>query len=149
MFCGIFASAAIPALAQRSQPPTIPKLAPDLSRATYSSTSSSNISVIVQYISGPASADLQKLSNLGGSTPVVMKSIKAAQVTLPSSALDTLRTDSNVRYITPDRSVAGHAMFNNTASIATSAEYTAEPINAPAVWNKGISGKGIGVSTLR
>lgn len=145
------AASAAPAWSQNL--PFLPKLSIELNRSaaasagasSNSATTSSTIPVIVQYNNSPSSADLAKLNALGGSTPQVLKSIKAVQVNLPASALATLQNDSNVRYITPDRQLVSHA---TTASIATSGEYTAEPINASVAWNKGFTGSGIGVAII-
>ncbi len=145
LFCGVSASASLPALAAPTQnaPPNVFKTSPDLA-----APASGNTSVIIQYISPPTSAELQQLTALGGSTPVVLKGINALQLTLPSSALQTLSADTNIRYMSPDRTLVTHGATAISPSIATSAEYTAEPIKAPAVWASGYYGSNIGVAVI-
>ncbi len=143
--CGVSASVSVAASAATfpNLPSKPPKISPDLASPAASTTS-----VIIQYASPPTSAELQQLTSLGGSTPVVLKGINALQLTLPSSALQTLSADTNIRYISPDRTLVTHGAATATSSVATSAEYTAEPINAPAVWASGYYGSNIGVAVI-
>ncbi len=145
LFCGVSASATLHALAAPIQkaPPTPVKTSPDLANPA-----SGNTSVIIQYLSPPTSAELTQLTSLGGSTPVLLKGINALQVTLPSSALQTLNADTNIRYISPDRTLVTHGASTAASTVATNAEYTAEPINAPAAWKLGYYGSNIGVAVI-
>ena len=128
-------------------PPQKPsKISPDLINPA-----TSFVSAIIQYANGPSTSELQLLQSLGASSPVALQSINAVQVTISSSALGTLSGDSNIKYVSLDRVLSPHGVPggpNADPSIATSPEYTAEPINAPAVWSQGYVGTGIGVAVI-
>ena len=105
-------------------------------------------SVIIQYEGAPTASDVMILQWLSGSTPVSLSSIISLQAKLPLAVLDLLETLPNVKYISVDRVLATRDSTPSVPSIATTAEYTAEPINAPAVWAKGYVGTGIGVAVI-
>ncbi len=69
--------------------------------------------------------------------------INALVVNVPLGGLNQIAADSNVTYISLDRKVNAHQEVTITA-----AEYTAEPINAPAVWQKGFTGTNVGVALV-
>jgi len=131
------------------------KTSPDLARP-----SASVVSVIIQYNAAPTAAEIQQLAALSGRTaPVLLNSINAVQLSIPVSALHLLSQQDNVKYISVDRAVRSHGMGSgpgpgpapgpgNVPSISTSTEYTAEPINASAVWSMGYKGTGIGVAVI-
>ncbi len=100
-----------------------------------------NLPVIVQYRVAPSSTELNKLTAAGWITGN-FASIHAVGAQVPQSALGDLVSNSNVVYVSPDRAVAAKQVST------TSAEYTTEPINAPAVWAKGYRGTGIGVAVI-
>jgi len=119
------------------------KISPDLVNPT-----TSTVSVIVQYNTAPTAGLLQQLTALAGPiAPVLLKSINAVQLSLPVGSLASIAADSNVKYISLDRAVRAHDS-SKVPSIATSPEYTVEPINAPAVWSMGYKGAGIGVAVI-
>ena len=118
------------------------KTSPDLASPT-----TSVVSVIVQYNTTPTAGEVQQLTTMGGTTPPVMlNSIHAVQISVPVSELPFIAQDGNVKYISVDRAVRAHDTAST--SIATSTEFTAEPINAPAVWAMGYQGTGIGVAVI-
>ncbi len=143
LFCGVCVSSTAPALAALPQGAFFFKTAPDLQQ-----TRQDSVSVIIQYASPPSAAELKQLTSLGASAPVMLKSIGALQVMLPVSAIQTLTSDTNVKYITPDRTLVQHSGPNSVVSVATSPEFTVTPINAPSVWSQGIYGVGIGVAVI-
>ena len=116
-----------------------PKIAPDCETIP----PSGNLAVIVQYINDPGVEEENAVANLGGSVRTRLHSIKADAVTLPHSTLERLAANPNVRYISKDRPVGARSTVTITA-----AEYTVEPINAPAVWAKGYIGTNVGVAVL-
>jgi serine protease AprX len=119
------------------------KTSPDLANPT-----TSVVSVIIQYNTPPTPTLLQRLTSLAGPiAPVLLKSINAVQVSLPVASLGSIAADSNVKYISLDRAVRAHDS-SKVPSIATSPEYTVEPINAPAVRSMGYKGAGIGVAVI-
>jgi len=117
---------------------TSSKISPDAAAAT-----SSNLPVIIQYKQTPSSLETFLISLLGGVVKTTLGAINALVVTVPSSGLNQLAADSNVTYISLDRAVGARQAVSVTA-----AEYTSEPINAPAVWQQGFIGTNIGVAVV-
>jgi serine protease AprX len=70
---------------------------------------------------------------------------QAVAAAMPASALKRLAQDPSVAYISIDRPLGAK---QKAKSIATSAEYTTQPINAPAVWAQGYDGTGVGVAVI-
>ena len=105
--------------------------------------SSGNVPVIVQYYNTPSSLETLVLGLLGGVVNLVLGTINALSINVPYKNLNALASDSNVRYISLDRSVAARQQVEITA-----ANYTIEPINAPLVWQKGYNGANIGVAVI-
>ena len=118
---------------------TSSKISPDLA----AQTSSGNLPVIIQYKTAPSSLETGLLGLLGGVVTLVLSSINAIVATVPLRQLSSLAADPNVTYISLDRAVTAR-----NAGDITAAEYTAEPINAPVVWEKGYQGTNIGVAVI-
>ena len=118
-----------------------PKLAPDAALAG----SRTMVPVIVQYRQQPAGRDDFKLQMTGAQIGSKMPHIKATAATVPGWALESIAKDDNVAYVSLDRPLHSHGAVE---SIATSAEYTVDPINAPAVWALGYKGTGVGVAVI-
>jgi subtilisin family serine protease len=116
--------------------PAASKLASDLNQELATSNPSSNIRVIVQWKSGATTVGGQKILSLGGLINAVFSTLNAALYTLPVSAVLNLQNDPDVVYITPDRVLQGK-LDNSTAAV-----------NAPAAWNAGYNGAGVGVAVL-
>ena len=115
------------------------KIAPDARQPQSSST----VPVIVQYLQEPGSPQEQGISNIGGRVKSRMHSIHAIAADIPPGALDQLANDPNVSYISIDRPVYAREEVTITA-----AEYTTEPIIAPAVWANGYLGTNIGIAVI-
>ena len=123
------------------------KTSPDLAHPT-----TAVVSVIIQFNTAPTPAEVQMLTAGATSAPVMLNSIHAIQVSLPAWELPYITQDGNIKYISVDRAVRAHGSGpggpSDKSSIANSPEYTAEPINAPAVWSMGYKGAGIGVAVI-
>ena len=114
------------------------RISPDLGKVS----TAGEVPVIIQYKTAPTSAELSLLETLSGHTPYLLNSIHAVVVSLPQSALSTLTQDTNVAYVSANRAMSAKQVST------TSAEYTTEPINAPAVWANGYVGTGIGIAVI-
>ena len=119
------------------------KISPDLA----ANPTSGNVQVIVQYYKAPSASESGLLGGVlglvGGLVKTVLGTIDALVEVVPFSNLNSIAADPNVKYISPDRTLGAR----QTASIP-SAEYTTEPINAPAVWHAGYQGTNIGVAVI-
>lgn len=115
------------------------KISPDL----VGLPSTTSVPVIVQYYDAPSPWDTGLLGLLGGVLKLVLEPINAIVTDLTPIQLNWVAIDPNVKYISLDRPVTARQ-----AITITSAEYTTEPINAPAVWQKGYVGTNIGVAVV-
>jgi serine protease AprX len=118
---------------------TSSKISPDAAAAS----PSSNLPVIIQYRTPPTSLETALLSLLGGLVKITLQTINALGATVPQQSLNQIAADPNVTYISVDRPVGAREAVSITA-----AEYTTEPINAPAVWQKGYIGTNVGVAVI-
>lgn len=118
---------------------TSSKISPDLAALP----SSQNVPVIIQYHNAPSSLETLLLSLLGGVLNLALGAINALGVNINVGQLNSIASDPNVTYISLDRQVVAHQAVTITA-----AEYTTEPINAPAVWQKGYLGTNVGVAVI-
>src|SRR5438270_1578482 len=107
------------------------KLSPDLLKC-----SAPTARVIVQYESPPALLDLQGITNLLGSIVSQLPLINAVVADLSLTDILSLSNQSNVRYISLDRTLAP------TLSNAGPA------VKAYAAWQSGYTGSGIGVAVV-
>src|ERR1700687_5520825 len=112
----------------------ISKLAPDLAQLL--NLSNLFTTVIVQYQAPPTSLDILTLQLLGGVVKQTFSAIPAVLVQLPAINLLSVVNILNVVYVSPDRSLAG--MLDNTP----------QTVNAPAAWQLGYDGTGIGVAVI-
>jgi serine protease AprX len=107
----------------------------------------SNVRVIVQYAQPPTVSSPQNGGLLGGVlnlvgglltgvVSVVFSVINAVVCTVPASSLQTLASNPNVTYISPDRAVAGQL------------DYSAAAVNASAAWQAKLTGSGVGVAVI-
>jgi serine protease AprX len=118
---------------------TSSKISPDAAAAS----SSSNVPVIIRYQTPPTSLETALLSLLGGLIQSTLQTINSLVALVPQKNLSQIASDPNVVYISLDRAVAAREAVTITA-----AEYTTEPINAPAVWAKGYVGTNVGVAVI-
>jgi serine protease AprX len=100
--------------------------------------------VIIQYQQDPGSEQNANVSAVGGEVKSNLHSIHALTANVSQSLLSRLAADPNVSYISIDHPLAAR----QEAVTITAAEYTTEPINAPAVWSKGYIGTNIGVAII-
>jgi serine protease AprX len=112
------------------------KISPDLQPLLHSSGS---VNVIVQYNSPPPSAGgllggLVKL--LSGVVNLVFSLIPAVTATLHPADILTLSNQSNVAYISLDR------------SLNASLDYSSGAVNAPTAWSAGLDGTGVGIAII-
>ena len=121
---------------------------PKLSRDLEAHAASETLPVIIQYKKDPGAAEENRLAAHGGLLTPTIHSINAHAGTMSRSQLDDLANDPNVAYITPDRSLAARDNSSSSAPCVSTPEFTTEPINAPAVWQKGYTGTGIGVAVI-
>jgi len=106
------------------------KLAPDLFQ------NSSRRQVIVQW-GTPLGALTGALINLlGGTVLSEFSALNQGVYSFPSNTLNQLANSPLVQYVSPDRPLRGKLVFSAAA------------INAPAVWQAGCNGAGIGVAVL-
>src|SRR5271168_1873216 len=124
------------------------KIAPDLQPLL--SNPSGQINVIVQYntavpttttggglLGGLLGGVVGTVVNLlGGVLKTVFTLIPAVSATLNPSQLVGLSDQSNVSYISLDR------------SLEASLDYSAAAVNAPYAWNSGLDGTGIGIAII-
>src|SRR5271165_2264767 len=119
------------------------KISPDLQAMLAKSTG--NINVIVQYGSsvqsgggGPLSgADPHALTSIVAPVAnLVLSIIDAAALSLTGNDIVNLANQSNVRYISLDRSL--------TATL----DYSTAAVNAPVAWSSGLDGSGVGVAVI-
>jgi serine protease AprX len=116
----------VPAAAKKN------KLAPELQNQATSSA----VNVIVQFNAPPTTADQSNVAKHGGKSKGTLSLVNAMQVSLPANQADSLSDAASVKFISPDRPVAGH--LTNTAPA----------INAPYAWGLGLDGTGIGVAVI-
>src|ERR1700722_7463943 len=123
------------------------KISPNLQAML--ANSSSRINVIVQYNTPPQQPSSGGLLGglvgglvgtvvnlLGGVLNAVFTLIPAVSATLNPSQLVGLSNQSNVAYISLDR------------SLEASLDYSAAAVNAPYAWNSGLDGTGIGIAII-
>jgi serine protease AprX len=116
------------------------KISPDLANNPVSST----VDVIIQYYNPPSAGETGLLGLLGGLIRTVLGSINAIVANVTYGNLTNIAADPNVKYISPDRPLAARQQ----AGAIPGAAYTSEPINAPAVWQRGYKGTNIGIAVI-
>jgi serine protease AprX len=108
-----------------------PKVAADLQNPEKTA-----VQVIVQFDKDPTEAYHQKILSRGGTLKAALHSVKSATYWLPASAVAELANDPSVVHISQDH------------KIVAKLDYTASAVNAPAAWQSGWTGTGIGVALL-
>jgi serine protease AprX len=101
------------------------------------------VPVIIQYFSDPGQLRVERVRKLGGQVKGKLSFIKALSANLSPDQLQTLAADPAVSYISIDR-----PLTSRQAVTITALDYTAEPINAPAVWAQGFVGTNIGIAVI-
>ena len=111
------------------------KISPDLQPLLQQP--SANINVIVQYNTPPPAGLLGGVANLlSGVVNAVFSLIPAVAATLHPADIDTLSNQSNVAYISLDR------------SLGASLDYSTGAVNAPVAWAAGLDGTGVGIAII-
>lgn len=77
------------------------KISPDAATAP----PNSNVQVIVQYYNAPSSQETGLLGLVGGLLKTVLQTINAVVEIVPQTSLHQIAADSNVKYISLDRSI--------------------------------------------
>ena len=114
------------------------KISPDL-QTLLEQQPSANVNVIVQYNTASSGAGglLGGVVNLlEGVVNLVFSLIPAVAATLHPAGVVALSNQSNVAYISLDR------------SLAASLDYSAGAVNAPAAWSAGLDGTGVGIAII-
>src|SRR4051794_10165067 len=99
------------------------------------------VQAIVQWNADVASDTAAKITALGGSVISEFPAVHSGLYLVPSSALDALDNDGDVKYVSVDRKL------HKRSAVVAPAVMPAT-INAPAIWNSGYNGNGIGVAVL-
>src|SRR5689334_20366559 len=69
------------------------------------------VDVIVQYATAPTDSDQADLTNHGGNARAAFRNINGILATIPAAALNALAANPNVKYMSPDRKLAGALEF--------------------------------------
>ena len=96
-----------------------------------------SVPVIIRYKQMPTTRHQGNIRSHGGAVNRVLSQLPLIVASLPGSQLGAIASDPDVAYVSLDRPVRAHV-----------AEYTAEPINAPAVWAQRQYGNGVGVAIV-
>ena len=97
------------------------------------------VNVIVQYRIPPSQRHFAKVAAKGGTLQQNLPLINSAAFTVRGSSLAALANDSNVTYISPDRTVRATAIVTDLYDQA---------VLAPYAWSKDLTGSGIGVAVI-
>jgi serine protease AprX len=97
------------------------------------------VNVIVQYRIPPSQRHFAKVAAEGGTLQQNLPLINSAAFTVRGSSLAALAKDSNVTYISPDRTVWATAIVTDLYDQA---------VLAPYAWSKNLTGSGIGVAVI-
>ena len=108
-----------------------PKLAPDL--PTYGP---GTLDVIVQFVGQQSETPKGRITGLGGRFRSELGAIRGASYNLPIAALNALREDPDILYISPDREV--------TATL----DYSGPTVGAQLAAQYGLDGTGIGIAVI-
>ncbi|HUV97547.1 MAG TPA: S8 family serine peptidase, partial [Acidobacteriaceae bacterium] len=115
-----------------------------MSRDLENRKSSDQVNVIVQFKHEPAAGHMRKSIRGRGRLLNELRLVRSGRYTVSASALADIAADPDVAYISPDRPV--HA--TGTTTITPVLDYHTDTINAPAAWNQGLDGSGIGVAVI-
>src|SRR4051794_31600973 len=112
-----------------------------LSAELKSGSVNSLVQAIVQWNADVASDTAAKITALGGTVVSEFPAVHSGVYLVPSTSLDTLDSDVDVKYVSVDRKL------HKKSTVVAPAVMPAT-INAPAVWSAGYNGNGIGVAVL-
>ncbi len=120
------------------------------------------VPVIVQFKTADPLQQQRAMAFANGAVSKHFQATKAVAAQVSGAALQQLALDPSVSYVSLDRPLTAKQAASPLSSsgpisgpisgpvqsISKSAEYTIEPINAPAVWSQGYNGTGIGVAVI-
>ena len=92
--------------------------------------------VLVQFSKAPANSDIAELQTRGAKVKTRFKNVPAALVSLPPAALSAIASLPFVRYVSPDRRIAG------------SLEYAVPTVGGDIAFQSGWTGSGVGVAIV-
>jgi len=115
------------------------KIAHDLN-----TSAAGNVDVIVQYNQTPTAAHHQKVYSRGGAMKRDLGQFKGGAYTMPASQVESLASDPEVVYITPDRPI--HATGTSSSNLAI--DHHTEVIGASYAWAQGLNGAGVNVALI-
>lgn len=99
--------------------------------------SSQAVDVVIQYYSPPTTTSATLVKSVGGTNGQALGLIKGNKYNLTAAgAASLIGLDSNVKYISPDRPVAG------------SMDKAGPAVNADLVQNLGLDGSGVGIAVI-
>ncbi len=111
-----------------------------------------SVRVIVQWAANMSASTAQKITALGGAVVSEFPQIHSGLYSVPSTALNALSLDPDVKFVSPDRQVHKKAAAPPPPPPAPGTTSQPVPyaatINAPYSLNLGFSGKGIGVAVV-
>src|SRR5712672_2655953 len=113
-----------------------PDLAPVVARAHQGKAGTNTVNVIVQYRNLPRSKQEGRVHGLGARLNHRLGMVKAIALTVPTSALPALESDSEVLSVSFDHPLNG------------ADDYTDAAANVSAAWNAGYTGTGIGIAVI-
>lgn len=128
-----------------------------ISEDTLSVASTQSAPVIVQFRPGMEMFQDLMIAQVHGTAGKHLRSVHGVAVTLSGEAIRQLAQSSLVSYISMDRPLGARQATappppppppGSVQPIGNTAEFTTEPINAPAVWSQGYDGTGIGVAVI-
>ena len=116
-------------------------VSPELARLSdalqHGNIKNQTIQVIVQFKQRPTQDHIKKMSKLGGRHLQQLNLVKGGVFNIPLSALATLAEDSDVAYVSPNRSVKG-----------ASSDAFEETVGGDVAHSYGFQGAGVGVAVI-
>jgi serine protease AprX len=110
-----------------------------ISKDLQNQSSAQWVKVIVQYRVRPSQAQLGRMIVRGATLQLSLPLINGGVFTVPSNSLAALAKDSDVAYISLDRTVW---------ATATATDFYDQAVLAPYGWSKNLGGSGIGIAVI-
>lgn len=108
-------------------------------------TADSLVEVIVQYRSAATRDHEKRLLARGGAHHAALAAIHGAAYSLPEQTVEELAGDPLVEHVSLNRNVSA---ASSEGIAAPGYDYTPQTVYAPAAWDRGYTGKGIGVAVI-
>src|SRR5439155_14926734 len=117
------------------------RVSPELARLSdavqHGNIKNQTIQVIVQFKEKPTQDHIKKMSKLGGRHLQKLNLVKGGLFTIPLSALAALADDSDVAYVSPNRSLKG-----------SSSDAFEQAVGGDVARSYGFQGAGVGVAVI-